>query len=63
MRRPPQLSRRQMTLPLEGALTCSPPEAIHAEVVRVLADLLLEALGETSDSQTEERRGANESEN
>ncbi len=62
MRRPPQLSRRQMALPLECATPCSPPEAIREEVVTALADLLLEALGETPNSRIDERRSANESE-
>ena len=62
MRRPLQPSRRQLALPLECEPPYQPPEEIRQEVVMTLADLLLEALGETPSSQTDEKRGANESE-
>lgn len=61
MRRPPRPSRRQMMLPLERTAAYRPTEEMREEIVRALADLLLEA---TSDQpyESSQRRGENEPE-
>ena len=60
--RPPRPSRRQMRLPLDGPAKYRPAEEQHEEIVRTLADLLLEAAGEPHREQTSQQRGENESE-
>lgn len=42
-RTPP--TRRQLRLPLENESHPPAPEALHEEILKVLTDLLLEALG------------------
>jgi hypothetical protein len=45
-------SRRQLLLYRERELQYAPPDDLRAEIVKVLANLLLEALGEPTSTQT-----------
>ena len=58
MKQPPRISHRQLKL-LESEITIRVDERVQGEVVKTLADLLLEALGAVPDESAEVR---NESE-
>lgn len=45
------LSRRQLPLYRDRDLSYAPPDDLREEIVKVLADLLLEALGEPNGTQ------------
>jgi hypothetical protein len=60
MKLPSKASRRQLLLPLERQAKQQPMEATRGELVKALADLLLEALGKEMEP-TRESGGGNES--
>jgi hypothetical protein len=62
MRRPTRMSRDQLSLYRERAPQYVPPGDLGEEIVKALADLLLEALGEESDSRATDHGGGDESE-
>ena len=63
MNRPTRASRRQLALALDGEavaeLRQQPAQDVRDEVVKVLAELLLEALGEPGDKEVGCDRRAN----
>jgi hypothetical protein len=64
MNRPTRASRRQLALALDGEaaaeLRQQPAQDARDEVVKVLAELLLEALGEPGDKGVGRERQAND---
>lgn len=60
MSRSSRVSRRQLALSLEHRVRQRLAEPTQEEVVTVLADLLLEALGEETDEQASEQRGGDD---
>lgn len=63
MKRPTRASRRQLALALDGEaaveLRQQPAQDVRDEVVKVLAELLLEALGKPGDKEVGRERRAN----
>jgi len=63
MKRPTRASRRQLALTLDGEavaeLRQQPAQDVRDEVVKVLAELLLEALEEPGDKEVGRERRAN----
>ena len=63
MKRPTRASRRQLALALDGEavaeLRQQPAQDVRGEVGKVLAELLLEALGKPDDKEVGRERRAN----
>lgn len=59
MKTPEKISKRQMLLPLEPqtAPHQQPPIALLDELLRAVADLLLEALGKDNEAASRQQRG------
>lgn len=55
-------SRRQLPLYCDREPQYTPPEDLREEIVKVLADLLLEALGKGTDTRAIDHGGGDESE-
>jgi hypothetical protein len=62
MKHPRPQSRRQLALPLDCLPKVRPIEEAREQVIRALADLLLEAMGAVPCELTEGGHGLNESE-
>jgi hypothetical protein len=62
MERPKRVSRVQLPVYLECEARHQPAESTHEELVKALADLLLEALGEEENQAANGQRGGDESE-
>jgi hypothetical protein len=61
--RPIHLPRRQLALALQGEVRLGLDEQTRETLIKALADLLLEALGQELDEQVNPSQAANESEN
>ena len=53
MKQPRKKSNRQLALPLDREVTIRLGENVRQEMIRALADLLLEVLGEATSEATE----------
>ena len=62
MERPRKVSRVQLPLYLECEVRHQSAGSTHEELVKALADLLLEALGEEEDQSANGQRGGDEPE-
>ena len=62
MPRPTPPPRRQLPLYCDREPQYAPPEDLREEIVKVLADLLLEALGDGTDTRAIDHGGGDESE-
>jgi hypothetical protein len=62
MKLPSRISRNQLALPLTSEIREQPstPAPMHEELVKALADLLLEALGAEVSSPAKNQGGSNE---